>query len=63
MERYEIGEVVEWQTGNMISRGIVYDDDGGEEIEIILVDVNGREACYHLKVRREILKRFNKCAE
>lgn len=58
MERYEIGEVVEWQTGNIISRGIVYDDDGGEYVEVILVDVNGREACYHLKVIRGILKRF-----
>lgn len=58
MERYEIGEVVEWEVGNTVSRGIVYDDEGRDNIEIMLVDVNGREAYCRLKVRREILRRF-----
>ena len=58
MERYEIGEVVEWQVGNIISQGIVYNDDGGEVVEIQLVTVNGTMAYHHLSVKRNVLKRI-----
>jgi len=54
---YEIGQLVEWKTGNLICQGIVY-EEFDDEIEIICRSIAGKECKTKLKVKKEILNKI-----
>lgn len=61
METYEIGEVVTWEISDTVKCvGIVYNDLGGETVDVLCVDINSKKAKVHVDVVRGILSKYEK---
>lgn len=59
-ELYLIGDTVEWKpTPTIICRGIIHEDNGGNEVDVLCVDINCKKAKTRVNVKRDILTRFN----
>jgi hypothetical protein len=52
---FEIGELVEWITGNnVVSKGIVR-DDFGEEVEVVVYEINNQPTRKKFNVQKSVL--------
>lgn len=52
---FEIGQQVEWASGNIIARGLVYDDNGLDTVEVRCLEIGNRKASVNINVVRELL--------
>lgn len=55
IELFEIGQVIEWKIGNVLSKGIIRDDDGSDMVEVVCFEINGNPTKKKLKVIRDLL--------
>jgi len=58
MEEFLIGEQVQWKVGNMECKGIVYEDTGEDELEVMCREVNFKPAKTKIKVKRNLLSKI-----
>lgn len=56
---FEIGDKVQWTSGKILSRGIVYDDNGGDTVEVVCLEIAGKYAKIKVNVVRELLTKSN----
>lgn len=60
MENLEIGTTVEWEVGNILARGIVYDPADGKDTSVIVCyEINGSPTKKKFEVKKEILRISN----
>lgn len=52
---FEIGQQVEWTSGNILARGLVYDDSGSDTVEVRCLQIGNRKASININVVRELL--------
>jgi len=53
-----IGDKVEWASGNIISRGLIYGDDDFETIEVKCFEIGNRKASIKIPVMRNLLTKI-----
>lgn len=56
---FEIGDKVQWTSGKILSRGIVYDDNGDETVEVLCLEIAGKHAKIKVNVVRGLLTKSN----
>jgi len=54
---FDIGDKVKWTSGKILSRGLIYDDNGEEFIQVNCFEINNIPTRRKIKVLRNLLKR------
>lgn len=57
---FEIGDKVEWFSGNIVARGLIYDDDGvSKTVTVNCIEIQNRKASLKVNVLRSLLIKIN----
>lgn len=53
----DIGQVINWEVGGILSKGIVYDDTGEDFIDVVCVESCNKPCHHKLKVNRNLINK------